>query len=57
MIVENLVSFACAMLQALFSGLQFITLPLDTLTVLLDVLCYGVWVIGVDMMPKLVYIK
>ena len=50
MIVETLLSFSCALIQGLFSGLQFISLPTDLLTVLLDILCYGVWVIGADLM-------
>ena len=49
MIVETLLHFAATTIQNLFSGLQFVTLPLDFLTVLLDIMCYGIWVIGADM--------
>lgn len=50
MIVETLLSFACALIQGLFSGFQLVNLPLDLMTVLLDIFCYGVWVIGADLM-------
>lgn len=50
MIIETVLSFSCYIIQGLFSGLQFFTLPVDYLTVLLDILCYGVWVIGADLM-------
>lgn len=50
MIVETLLSFACTLIQGLFSGLQIINLPTDFMTVLLDIFCYGVWVIGADLM-------
>lgn len=50
MIVETLLSFASVLIQGLFSGLQFVSLPLDFMTVLLDIFCYGVWVIGADLM-------
>lgn len=49
MIVETLLGFAATLIQGLFSGLQILTLPLDFMTVLLDILCYGVWVIGADL--------
>lgn len=54
MIVETLLSFACALIQGLFSGLQFVSLPTDLLTVLLDIFCYGVWVIGADLMAIII---
>lgn len=50
MIVETLLQFASVLIQGLFSGLQILTLPYDFLTVLLDILCYGTWVVGVDLM-------
>lgn len=50
MIVETILQWAATFIQSLFSTLQIVTLPLDFLTVLFDILCYGVWVIGADMM-------
>lgn len=50
MIVETLLGFATTFIQGLFSGLQIISLPTDFMTVLLDIFCYGTWVIGADLM-------
>lgn len=50
MIVETLTGLALSIIQGIFSGLQMLTLPLDLMTVLLDILCYGVWVVGADLM-------
>lgn len=50
MIVETLLEFATSLIEGLFSGLSVLSLPLNLLTVLLDVFCYGVWVIGADLM-------
>lgn len=50
MIVETLLSFASTFIQGLFSALQIINLPTDYMTVLLDIFCYGTWVIGSDLM-------
>lgn len=54
MIVETLVSFTCNLIQALFSGLQAFTLPADALTVLLDIFCYSVWVVGIDLVAMII---
>lgn len=54
MIVETLLTFSCALIQGLFSGLQIVNLPLDFMTVLLDIFCYGVWVIGADLMAIII---
>ena len=50
MIVESLLHFAVNFIQMLFSGLHFVSLPLDLLTVLFDILCYGTWIVGADLM-------
>ena len=49
MIVETVFSWACTFLQGLFSFLQVVDLPVEFLDVLVDLLCYGVWVIGADL--------
>lgn len=49
MIVETVFSWACSFLQLLFSGFQVLQLPANLIDVLVDILCYGVWVIGVDL--------
>ena len=50
MIVETLVGFSLNLIQGLFSTFQIINLPTDLMTALLDFFCYGVWVVGADLM-------
>lgn len=50
MIVESLLDFSLTLIQGLFSALQFVSLPTDLLTALLDFFCYGTWVIGADLL-------
>lgn len=49
MIVETVFSWACSFLQLLFSGFQVLQLPANLIEVLVDILCYGVWVVGADL--------
>lgn len=49
MIIETVFSWACSFIQVLFSGLQILQLPANFINVLVDILCYGVWVIGADL--------
>lgn len=50
MIIESLVGYACYLIQSVFSLLQVVTLPLDAMTILADIFCYGVWIVGADLM-------
>ena len=49
MIVETVFSWACTFFQGLFSLFQIVDLPVNFIDVLLDILCYGVWVVGADL--------
>lgn len=50
MIVEGLVDLFYNMFLGLVSGLEFIGLPYQVINVLNTILCYGVWVIGADVL-------
>lgn len=38
------------MLSAAFAGFEIINLPMDTIEVLTTITCYGVWVVGADIL-------
>lgn len=50
MIVETLLDLSMSAIQIIFSFFQVITLPTDLMTFLLDIICYGTWVVGADLM-------
>ena len=50
MIVETVFSWACSFIQLLFSGFQILQLPANLIEVLANILCYGVWVVGADVL-------
>lgn len=50
MIVESLVELFFSMLSAAFAGFEIINLPMDTIEVLTTITCYGVWVVGADIL-------
>ena len=54
MIVETVFSWACATIQVLFSGLQIVNLPVELLELLSDFFCYGVWIIGTDLLSIII---
>lgn len=49
MIVETLTGFGFWLIGLIFEGFQAITLPLNLITVLLDFMKFGAWVIGADL--------
>lgn len=49
MIVEWLVNFSLTLLNGLFNMLNVINIPHEMINVLFDILQYGVWVMGADM--------
>lgn len=50
MIVENMIEYFLASIMSVFSLVEIVGLPLDAIDALSTIMCYGVWVIGVDIM-------
>ena len=50
MIIELLVDFGCNIISSLFDGLAFFSLPINLISVLYQILCYGSWVVGADLL-------
>lgn len=50
MIVESLCSFAATVLKGLFSMLEVFSLPLDLILVLTNLLQFGTWLVGADVL-------
>lgn len=50
MIVESLLRWFSNFMQLMFSSFQAFTLPVELLAVLIELLAYGTWVIGADLM-------
>lgn len=50
MIVETIFQWSCNFILGLFSAFEFISLPLDLISVLYTILCYGTWVVGADVL-------
>lgn len=48
MIIETLFSWCCTFIVNLFSVFEIINLPLDLISTLYTIMCYGVWVVGAD---------
>lgn len=49
MIVQTIVDFFFNTFSLAFSGLEIIGLPLSYINTLQSILCYGVWVVGADL--------
>lgn len=53
MIIEGVIGLAFSIIDMIFSGLaalQFPTLPLNLITVLIDFMKVGAWVVGADLL-------
>ena len=50
MIIETIFGWASNFIVGLFSAFQIINLPLDLISTLYTILCYGVWVVGTDVL-------
>lgn len=48
MIIETVFQWSANLIVALFSTFEIISLPLDLISTLYNILCYGVWVVGSD---------
>lgn len=54
MVTETLVDFLFQTLNGAFAVLDFVGLPMDFINVLQSILCYGIWVVGADLMAIIV---
>ena len=50
MIIETVFSWGCNFIVGLFSVFEIVHLPIDTISTLYTILCYGVWVVGADVL-------
>ena len=50
MIIETVFQWACNLIVGLFSLFEFVNLPLDMISSLYSILCYGVWCVGADVL-------
>lgn len=50
MIVETLLDFVIYLFMSAIAGFEVVKLPLEIIGVLTNVLQYGVWVVGADVM-------
>lgn len=50
MIVENMIEHFLASIMAVFSLVDVVGLPLDAIDALSTIMCYGVWVVGADIL-------
>ena len=50
MIVETLTGLGFLLIEALFEGLQVISLPTNFLAVLVDFMRVGAWILGADLL-------
>lgn len=50
MIIETILQWSCNLIVGLFSLFEVVNLPSDAISVLYSILCYGVWVVGSDLM-------
>lgn len=50
MILETVFQWACNFILGLFSAFDVLSLPLDLISTLYTILCYGTWVVGVDVL-------
>lgn len=50
MIVESITGWAFFLIESLFSGFSLISLPVNLINVLVDIMKFGAWVIGADLL-------
>ena len=50
MIIETIFSWCSNLIVGLFSVFEIVNLPLDFISSLYTILCYGVWVVGSDVL-------
>lgn len=50
MIGELLIDLCFSTFRVLFMGLEVITLPTQLIGTLATIICYGVWIVGADIM-------
>ena len=50
MIIEGLAGFAMWIIELIFSGFQALSLPLNLVSVLIDFMKYGAFIIGGDLL-------
>lgn len=50
MVGEVLIDLFLDMFSVLFGALQVLTIPVDLIGVLSTILCYGVWIVGGDVL-------
>lgn len=50
MILETVFQWSCNLIVGFFSLFEFVSLPLDIISTLYTILCYGVWVVGADVL-------
>ena len=48
MIVESLIDVFFNIFTFLFSGMEFIKIPIEFIGTLSTILCYGIWIVGLD---------
>lgn len=48
MIIETICQWCCNFIVGLFSVFEIVNLPLDFISTLYTIMCYGVWVVGAD---------
>ena len=50
MIINSICSWCTNFIVGLFSVFEIVNLPLDLVSTLYTILCYGVWVVGADVL-------
>lgn len=50
MIVESIIDLFFNSLTLAFHGMEIVGLPFQVISVLQTILCYGVWIVGADIM-------
>lgn len=50
MIIESVTGWAFFLIESLFSGFSLVSLPVNLINVLIDIMKFGAWVIGADLL-------
>lgn len=50
MIIEGITGWAFFLIESLFSGFSLVSLPVNLINVLVDIMKFGAWVIGADLL-------
>lgn len=50
MIIDGLATFAMWIIELIFSGFQVISLPANLVSVVLDIMKFGAWILGADLL-------